>query len=52
MQDHELYRWILGIEAPWYVDSVDLRLEAGEVHVHLWHYEMIRWPCPESNHNP
>jgi hypothetical protein len=24
MQDHELYRRILGIEAPWFVDSVDL----------------------------
>ena len=35
MQDHELYRRILGIEAPWYVDSVELKLEAGEIHVHL-----------------
>jgi hypothetical protein len=26
MQDHELYRRILGIEAPWYVDSVELKL--------------------------
>ena len=34
MQDRELYRRILGIEAPWYVDSVDLKLE-GEVHVRL-----------------
>jgi transposase len=47
MQDHELYRRILGIEAPWFVDSVDLKLEAGEVHVHLKHHEMIDWPCPE-----
>jgi hypothetical protein len=29
MQDHELYRRILGIEAPWYVDSVELKLEVG-----------------------
>jgi hypothetical protein len=29
MQDHELYRRILGIEAPWFVDSVDLKLEFG-----------------------
>ena len=47
MQDHELYRRILGIEAPWFVDSVDLRLEAGEIHVHLRHHDMIHWPCPE-----
>ena len=35
MQDHELYRRILGIEATEYVDSVELKLEAGEIHVHL-----------------
>ena len=33
MQDHELYRRILGIEAPWYVDSVELKLEVGEIHM-------------------
>jgi len=47
MQDHELYRRILGIEAPWFVDSVDLKLEGGEIHVYLRHHEMISWPCPE-----
>jgi hypothetical protein len=35
MQDPELYRRILGIEAPWYVDSVELKLEVGEIHVRL-----------------
>lgn len=47
MQDHELYRRILGIETPWFVDSVELKLEAGEIHVYLRHDEMIDWPCPE-----
>ena len=47
MQDRELYRRILGIEAPWYVESVELKLEVGEVHVHLAHDEKINWPCPE-----
>jgi transposase len=47
MQDSELYRRILGIEAPWYVESVDLKLEAGEVHVRLAHQDGIAWPCPE-----
>ena len=47
MQDHELYRRILGIQAPWFVDSVDLRLEVGEIHVHLRHHDLIHWPCPE-----
>ena len=42
-----MYRRILGIEAPWYVDAVDLKLEEGEVHVRLAHHDMIDWPCPE-----
>jgi transposase len=47
MQDRELYRRILGIEAPWYVESVELNLEAGEIDVRLGHYDMIEWACPE-----
>ena len=47
MQDRDLYRRILGIEAPWQVESVELKLEAGEVHVHLAHEEMIDWRCAE-----
>jgi transposase len=47
MQDHELYRRILGIEAPWFVDSVDLKLESGEIHVYLRHDSTADWPCPE-----
>jgi len=47
MQDRELYRRILGIEAPWFVESVELKLEAGEIQVRLSHHEMIEWPCPE-----
>jgi len=52
MQDRELYRRILGIETPWYVESVDLKLESGEVHVHLRHHDMIHWPCPETGSLP
>ena len=47
MQDRELYRRILGIEPPWQVDSVELNLEAGEVHVYLAHPDRMEWPCPE-----
>jgi hypothetical protein len=32
MQDREQYRQILGIEAPWFVERVDLKLAEGEVH--------------------
>ena len=48
MKDHELYRRILGIEAPWQVDWVDLKLEAGEVHVRLAHRDRMGWPCPDA----
>lgn len=47
MQDRELYRQILGIEAPWLVERVELKLAAGEVHVYLEHKELANWPCPE-----
>ena len=35
MRDRELYARLLGIEAPWHVQDVELRLEAGEVQVRL-----------------
>ena len=47
MQDRELYRQILGIEAPWFVERVELKLAEGEVHIYLEHGEMASWPCPE-----
>jgi transposase len=47
MQDHELYRRILGIESPWQVERVELQLEAGEVHVHLSHKDVKEWVCAE-----
>lgn len=47
MQDHELYRRILGIESPWFVDAVELKLGDGEIHVFLKHHEMIDWGCSE-----
>jgi len=47
MQDRELYRQILGIEAPWLVERVELKLAEGEVHVYLEHGEITSWLCPE-----
>ena len=38
MQDRELYRRIPGIEAPWYVDAAELKLDVGEIHVRLAHH--------------
>ena len=45
MQDQELYRRILGIEAPWQVERVELQLEQGEVHVYLEHEDKREWAC-------
>jgi transposase len=47
MQDRELYRQILGIEAPWFVERVELKLAEGGVHLHLDHHEVMNWPRPE-----
>jgi transposase len=46
MQDRELYRRILGIESPWWVERVDLKLGVGEIHVYLGHDEGP-WHCRE-----
>ncbi len=42
-----MYGRILGIEAPWYVDRVELKLTEGEIHVFLEHETPINWSCPE-----
>jgi transposase len=47
MQDHELYGRILGIEAPWQVERVQLQLQQGEVHVYLAHQNQAQWACAE-----
>jgi transposase len=47
MQDQELYRRILGIETPWQVKRVELKLKEGEVHVYLEHEDKREWACAE-----
>lgn len=47
MQDRELYAQILGVREPWRVDGVELKVDEGEVHVHLGHDAGLSWPCPE-----
>jgi transposase len=47
MQDRKLYEQILGIQTPWFVDRVELKLEYGQVHVHLDHDNEAVWECPE-----
>jgi len=49
MQDRELYGRILGIESPWQVERVELKLESGEIHVYLEHAPEANWLCPECS---
>jgi hypothetical protein len=46
-KDRELYRRILGIGSPWFVENVELKLSEGEVHVYLEHAGVVSWPCPD-----
>jgi transposase len=45
MQDKELYRQILGIQSPWFVERVELG--SGEIRVYLEHDQDQQWACPE-----
>jgi transposase len=47
MQDRKLFEQILGITSPWSVDRVELKLEAGEVHVYVTDDVKAEWCCPE-----
>ena len=47
MRDRELYGKILGIQEPWLVVDVELRLEEGEVLVFLEHGAGSELSCPE-----
>ena len=47
MRDVELYRHLLGLEEPWTVRSVELKVAEQRVDVWAGHAEGVRWPCPE-----
>jgi transposase len=47
MQDTELYRRMLGLEAPWTVEKVELDMNQQRVDVHAKHEESVQWPCPD-----
>ena len=48
-QDRQLYEQILGLQAPWFVEGVELDLENGEVRVHLGHCKDAVWHCPQCD---
>src|SRR3954469_19164933 len=47
MQDTELYRRLLGLEAPWTVERVALDMAQQRVDVHAVHAEGVQWACPD-----
>lgn len=47
MRDTDLYGQILGIESPWEVTGVELRLDAGEVEVFVSRGKDESCRCPE-----
>lgn len=49
MQDTELYRQILGLEAPWRVERVELDLANESVYVTLGYPSETKWVCPECS---
>jgi len=46
MQDVELYRQLLGLETPWTVTRVALKVKEERVEVWAGHVEGVRWTCP------
>lgn len=46
MRDRDLYAKLLGIEAPWSVSDVDVRLDDGEVEVFIEYASTARLACP------
>lgn len=49
MRDIALYEQLLGLSRPWRVDRVDLRLEQGEIVVHVVVEEGALWGCPKCS---
>jgi transposase len=47
MQDVELYRQLLGLNTPWTVTRVELKVKEQRVEVWAGHAESAHWPCPE-----
>jgi transposase len=46
MKDTDLYSWILGLAAPWFVDAVKPNTVEGRVDIHVEHSSGVRWACP------
>jgi len=49
MRDTDLYRHLLGLEAPWTVSRVELDVKGQRVAVFAEHGRPKSWPCPVCN---
>src|SRR5271170_309252 len=47
MRDVELYRHLLGVEAPWAVSRVELSVDGQRVDVWVEHTQGVEWSCPQ-----
>ena len=47
MEDTELYRRLLGVEKPWFIDRVELNIAESRVDVWLKHDRGLKWACPD-----
>lgn len=46
MRDTDFYERVLGLEAPWRVDRVELDVDQKRVDIHLTHDPGLTWACP------
>jgi hypothetical protein len=49
VRDTDLYRHLLGLEAPWEVDRVELSVADGRVDVWVRHPDRTRFACPDCD---
>ncbi len=49
MRDTELYKQILGLESPWYVSRVELKVAAQRVDIWIEHDFGVHWECPKCS---
>lgn len=49
MNDRDLYQQILGIQSPWFVESVKLNMEEQRIDVKVKHPPHTLWSCPKCD---